>query len=1292
MCWKQIGGGALKFAAWTQGYRLDFSDIHVGIRFLLFEDFVLYDVKEGGSTFALRSEKMTLAWPLQIKMEKPFLSLTKKVEFLGGEKSRAVVDISEGHLNWMDGAFPSCRFSFYRNEEGSAAFRLERDLRNHSVGGHVDVQYTAGRIESIDLHVEGRDVALEHGGYMVSGSFEIEWLAHELELAKDWDWRKILEATQRGRCEFANGAIAHGESAIRNLGAAATFQTGLGGKWEGIAVAEAGSIALPFSFEAKAALKLAREGWIQADFKLGEMGGTIGDHPWNIRWERLGPQEARFLQEFAGYFTEWSWIKGVADGALAWVDGPILSHLNVEDLELAQGDFSFGCDRAWYRETGELMGGWLAMDGARRAIDWTGSWTGAQQKVSLQGTVDGLTTRLSLSKKGGLWETECSLSDLFQAKGLLSYADRIVDLHQFSGDVRGIAFEGMGICSLDGTFDFSIPKFSGAVTSWHASFLPGIQLEGRIDSIESGLQLRGIWDRKVEWDDWSLACSFYEGHAPLTSIVTLHDVSLDLHADTMSWDLSPVRGISHFTMADRTIEIPFEASRIYLEGDHALFDVRCQRKTWDFIRFAGEKQGNRIVFDTDRSQVLGESVSMGDWHWQDGKFSVASIETTLSLPLLRSLVEEWGWSADLPLEGSLLVKGLYEEGETFQFSLTGTNTVWAERPFPIDFKMKQEKASLAIGPFQATGEISLYDDEIWINQGSGHLYGTAFSFEGKLTSALKGEFNLLHCLADVEQGAQLGFGSSGWKGSLEGLGYIRLGLEGLEADLDLNPAELEWQGFSFQNKGPLQLFLSTSKGAVLKGIDCSIAKDGLLVHGKADLCQFDRNRRHWALEKTHLYLPADLLAKASLPGASVFDPGKEVDVIAEIDCAYDFSHFACEIKEGLFPIGGAVRHLRDLHLFFDSRRCIGDCLFSHQGKVAKISVEVDIEPTLEGRCLFENAENEVEHPLLVDWTYDGQHLTIQEIDGSFAGIEASFHGQSVNAVSQLIGTARVDFTELSAWIPPQVAEVFQEIKMGAGYELKGHLSIDQIHWGDIQFKGIFSGKQIELFGYELRTLLGQAELSPTNIHLYDLKISDNAGILKIDDLTIGSKNKEPWTIAIPKLTIQDLRPSLLHSPNEEPGQLTPLLIRKLTLSDFKGLLDEGKTYTAQGELTFVNSFKRGETLLDYPANIFDRIVGLDLDLLIPVIGNLNFHLKDGFFSLDELKDSYSDGKRSEFFLVRSATSPRMDLKGNLQILVQMKQFVLFKFTDAFMISIEGKLNHPQFRLQKKKRLFSSIYD
>ena len=80
-------------------------------------------------------------------------------------------------------------------------------------------------------------------------------------------------------------------------------------------------------------------------------------------------------------------------------------------------------------------------------------------------------------------------------------------------------------------------------------------------------------------------------------------------------------------------------------------------------------------------------------------------------------------------------------------------------------------------------------------------------------------------------------------------------------------------------------------------------------------------------------------------------------------------------------------------------------------------------------------------------------------------------------------------------------------------------------------------------------------------------------ILKIEKVKAESLQSKPWTIDIPELTILELRPSLLQKTGQSPGFISPLVVREFKLYNLKGLLDNSKTYTAQGELSFINSYR-----------------------------------------------------------------------------------------------------------------------
>ena len=103
---------------------------------------------------------------------------------------------------------------------------------------------------------------------------------------------------------------------------------------------------------------------------------------------------------------------------------------------------------------------------------------------------------------------------------------------------------------------------------------------------------------------------------------------------------------------------------------------------------------------------------------------------------------------------------------------------------------------------------------------------------------------------------------------------------------------------------------------------------------------------------------------------------------------------------------------------------------------------------------------------------------------------------------------------------------------------------------------------------------------------------------------------------------------------------------------------------------------------ELPSEVFGKIFGLDLELLIPVKGSLDFVIEDKKFLFKELKNTYSENKRSQFFLYEKAT-PYMDFNANLHVNIRMEQFVLFKLTEQLILSISGDIYHPKVGLASK---------
>ncbi|MDE3046536.1 MAG: hypothetical protein KGJ02_07855 [Verrucomicrobiota bacterium] len=1344
--WKAIFGSVAKVIVRTQaGCRLAYRELTVEGGSLILDDAVLFDVSGGKSAFFLQAERISLhvSWsrPLEFffQIQKPRLVLSEaalKKERKGRGDWRWRAEVVEGTLEWMDEALEPARFSFERlggNHMGELHLRW----------GTSSLQLIGLRgEEGVDWHIEGQELSLlllkkmaRLGGFVregievdgsVSGAIDlcagpegIAWKGAKLEgkelllveeqnmcrgtISLDW-------VADRFRFSLEKGMLVTAASSLEEVAFLATYRAGVGAKWECQSVAKTEQASLPFLCVGKGFFDPDHPSSIGGQWELGSAKGHfVGEDPdhrhWMFEWEHLQRDEAVFLQGLVvaldSRALEWEWLSGVLSGKCkVSVDPWAVDLLSLHGEEMAvrsvKSEVEAGSSRLtatakeWTLERGWIQGtSW-------GGTEWKGRYDLAEGILQLEGLWEGKPATLRAEKKEILFAATTSVEGLFQLEVKGQWEPKAIQLASIEGHYGALSFAGRGEVetAAAGPWNFAllIPRFEGEIEPWIYPLEPRLQgIQGHVAARGSGFELCGEWGSALDIADWSLELQWSQGEFPISTHCRVEQLNVEMYADPEKIDFVSAKGSMVTSLAGTTFAIPWEAPRVKIAGDSALFDVRIQGKVWDFARLSGRKEGSELWIDPARSHLFGTPLTVRDLMWEEG-LAKGALKVSVPWNKFGSLLAGW----KLPIEGSLNFDASFERGKRADVSIFGLQWNGFETPYPLELNLQQRGVewtlhSFSMGPLAA--HCTLEADPSLLRLKGGEVKwgdGISSAFEGKWTGLGQADFVLQNMQATLERIGELPW--KGWRGTLKGEGCLILGKEGIELDLDANLRNIQAHGFSFENTGPIHFFFASGEGALVKGIDCRIAKDAWEFHSKVDLLQFHAKKKQWLAEKTQLHLPAGLLDQFKQMEAGKLarfvDEGKSIDVVCDLGCAVDGSEFFCAVKEGLFPLAGEARHVRDLSFVCTPEKYFGSTLFAHQGNWARGSLEVDRGTLSHGRIFLQDADRNDETPLAIQWaeSFD-QQIEIESIEGSFAGIDASFHSLGGEKTPELIGSARFDFRRLSEWIPPAVSEVFHQLEMGRGYELKGSLFIDRKNLADFHFEGIFSGKQLELFGFELRTLLAQVDLTPSTLRIYDVKISDSAGSLKIDQILLQEPKGEPWTIEIPKFVIEDLRPSLLHSPGQEPGELTPLLVRRLTMTQFHGLLADGATYQAEGNLTFINSFKREKSVFDLPADVLGRIIGLDLELLVPVTGELFFELNDGFFQLTELRHSFSEGERSQFFLVENDFSPRMDLDGNLQILVKMKQFVLFTLTEGFYISIEGKLNNPRFRLQKKQRFF-----
>lgn len=883
----------------------------------------------------------------------------------------------------------------------------------------------------------------------------------------------------------------------------------------------------------------------------------------------------------------------------------------------------------------------------------------------------------------------------------LSLEENLLTVRLEQADAAGIDLAGVAFFSLENEIPFAFETSRVQGDLGGAAEFASLPFSGKISNGSFFLD-GSLLQEPVSWH-WSFEGCFAE-IAHLAIREGEAKISLDSEVGLLS--LSDLKGNVQIGEA----EFPIRGFVEYQEGAWE-FDVRMEDRFRDLARLAGsaarEPEHVSFQFDLDKSHLLGARVQVQECKTGFDRLETLKLAAKISSEELRSwsrslqaIDQRMGPLLGAPLEGACFIEADLRANALSLVRIEGEGVKWKGKDLPLHLALLQNGAKWKVEALQigdAKGEASFCRaEEDWqIEGGVVRLQdGAEVALSGSISPDLQCELSIESLFFPLDK--------MGIAGEVRGKGSATLEWRDdfrFETDLDLILSPLTIDAFRIENKKPLQLHFSKRQGLLVRGLDLEVRKtdcETSPLSARIGLMQVDLAEKRWHLHHSHLRLPTDsvsfFLQKID-PGHPVagllraLDPKSDLECFAEISFAEDFSHFSCFMKEGFVPFFGAVRHLQNVDFHYGGNKASLDFLALHQGHSLKIGASVEID-RFSGALTLEDEGwplEEGERAMAVQWGLDPKKgIVIHSVEGSFGGIEATFHEETGEEIG-LIGSAKLDCGYLSELFSPRIGRVFNELKMGKGYELKGRFFYGS-GLKEAQFKGLLSGKNCEFCGWQIRSILSQIEIGTSSVRLFDLKGSDAAGILKIDRLTMSQKEDDPWNIAMPSFKLLEFRPSLLQKVGRDVGPVGPLVIRELAMTDFRGELEESLTYTAQGKLSFINSFKREHTVFDLPADVLGRIFGLDLELLIPVKGNLTFALKEGKFWLDELQGAYSEGKRSKFFLVKEGVSPTIDLDGNVNILVKMKQYVLFKFTENFLLSIDGTLESPSYSLQKKSRI------
>ncbi|NDD58077.1 MAG: hypothetical protein EBZ47_02335 [Chlamydiae bacterium] len=306
-------------------------------------------------------------------------------------------------------------------------------------------------------------------------------------------------------------------------------------------------------------------------------------------------------------------------------------------------------------------------------------------------------------------------------------------------------------------------------------------------------------------------------------------------------------------------------------------------------------------------------------------------------------------------------------------------------------------------------------------------------------------------------------------------------------------------------------------------------------------------------------------------------------------------------------------------------------------------------------------------------------LSLQRIEGKFFGFEVNLQKSLHAKDSYFFGSIKLDASSIDL-IPSEIADIIKALKMGQKYQLKGHFTFPGIDdQTQFSFKGDIRGEKSEFLGYTLDSIFAKAQINPSRVILEDIKFEDVCGNLSIKSCQIiKDEFLAKWSLEMPLGHVREFKPSLLAVKGKR-DQEKPFNLKNFSVYDLTGTIGDLKSFKGKGALYFLNSQKREFSFLNIPLEVI-KDLGLDTSILAPISGEADFCIQKGRCLFLELKNSYSEGRRSEFFLSGDSLA-YIDFEGNWHVDLKMKQHVLLKWSQSLLVSIRGTLEKPKYSLK-----------
>lgn len=406
---------------------------------------------------------------------------------------------------------------------------------------------------------------------------------------------------------------------------------------------------------------------------------------------------------------------------------------------------------------------------------------------------------------------------------------------------------------------------------------------------------------------------------------------------------------------------------------------------------------------------------------------------------------------------------------------------------------------------------------------------------------------------------------------------------------------------------------------------------------------------------------------------------QEIDLSTELDLSAEHKKISGTLKNGSYSYKGSSFEVKQAQFLFEQDNLYASCQTKYQEEPLCVQLQVNTSKN-PAACLLvkESPEKkgisfQFKKALKEGWFCDSA-------EGSFKGISLHAKKEASKNIYDLEVSA--DLTHVPAFLPKLWASSMKKWGLGKGYNFQGRLTHAP---GDlskvISLKGDVSGEQFQFLGKSFDAFSAKLDFSSEKGKILGVKLEDEVVNLSIKNIDFAFNPKiKSWDITSPLVYVKDFAPTLLLKGGKERG----LEIKNLSIYELSGALNNIDSFEAKGALYFSSLEKKQFSFWDIPLGLM-KDWGLDPGILTPVTGEADFVLKRGCFYFTALRNVYSEGKRSQFYLAEPNEDAYLSLDGNWHVDLAMKQNVVWKMTEDLVLSIRGTVEKPKYSFKSNKR-------